>query len=205
MKGTILTSGVISADDGNRYSYDNEDFNGRKIPSNGDEVEFVIEDGKLKFLEDKMEEEKKTKIDSEKTNKVFDFLKKDIKIKGAEKGLEATKKGLEISKKGLKASKKGLIFFKMTWFTNMIMNLVEVLIPVFFIIACIVIYYRAFDLIAILVYHTTYRLSPLQEIYIFVLSVITSVITVSFWTYLILVLKDIKDSLRKISQNKENT
>lgn len=46
MKGNILTQGVISAEDGNRYNYDEADFKDERKPQNGDEVDFVLEDGK---------------------------------------------------------------------------------------------------------------------------------------------------------------
>lgn len=50
MKGSILTKGVISADDGNRYSYEIADFKDERTPQNGDEVDFIIEDGKAKEI-----------------------------------------------------------------------------------------------------------------------------------------------------------
>lgn len=50
MKGKILTSGVISAEDGKRYNYADEDFKDEKNPKKGDEVDFIIENEKAKEI-----------------------------------------------------------------------------------------------------------------------------------------------------------
>ena len=46
MKGTVLAHGVISAQDGHRYSFTQEDIKSQSEIQIGDEVDFVTNGGK---------------------------------------------------------------------------------------------------------------------------------------------------------------
>ena len=50
MKGRVLGPGVIAGEDEQRYKYEAEDFKGEGELKPGDELDFVIEDGKAKVL-----------------------------------------------------------------------------------------------------------------------------------------------------------